>query len=1101
MSKILPKHSPDMGVRVLSLDGGGAGALSELLILEKLMYRIKIEGDLDTIPSPCECFELIGGTGTGGIVALMLGPLQMSTAGAISAYQTLCPQSKMGSAEQFRTSKFEDALKRIFKQKKMDNLNTDVCKTFVCAMSEHNMNAGIPHLFRSYNTLEEPASNCMIWQAARATSATPRLFKPMEIGLAGLKQRYIDGCVGNNNPTSLVVEEAKQLYPSHPIVLVTSLGAGHPDTVQIPKTWSLNSIAQVMKNIATDCEKTHEDNVHKFQTMATAYFRFNVQQGMQALEPKDWNKLPEVLAHTNSYLKTHDAKSKLTEVVKIILNPAIPVSPVSNPETVSVLKPTNNCAPPSRIFQGRQTILHQMHTFFTQMVGKQYIFVLHGLGGAGKTQIALKFIKKSASNFTDIFFIDSSSVDTIDVGLKNIATTKSVGESAQDALQWLQSKQEQWLLFFDNADDPTINLSKYVPQCDHGNILITSRNPELRVYAGSHSLVSDMEEKDAVDLLLRSAVQETTEINRTTAGQIVKVLHYLPLAIIQAGAFIAKSEDLDHYLAIYEQNRAQLLSQKPTQSHDNYAWTVYTTWQISFDRLSPPAATFLQLCSLLHHQRISEQIFKNAATYKFGPSSPSKEELQMPLEFLSQFLRPDGGWDSICFMDITKEVRAYSLLTFHPQQKMFSMHPLVHDWTRSTLSDEESYHHCMVAIVGMSVGGLVRKDVELASLWMLPHIDSLMRDNSNVIPDFRHEFGKIYVWGEKLDKGEELQVAVFQKRRNVLGENHQDTLEAMFWLAWISRQLGKFKKAEKLEVVVLKQRMDILGDNHLDTLAVMGNLAATYHQLGKLKEAEELEVVVLAKRRQILGENHPDTLLTMANLAASYHMLGRLEKAMELGIIVLEKRRNVLGDNHPDTLNVMGNLSLTYKHLGRLKEAEELEVAALEKWRNILSDNHPDTWIIMGNLAGTYRKLGKLKEAEGLEVMVLKKRRHILGENHPNTLTAMGNLACTYRVLGKFQEAEELEVVVLEKMKNVLGDNHQKTLRAMGNLATTYNKLERWQEAKELGVTALKKQMDLLGDKHPQTLETMQNLAVTYEQLGKSSKAEGLNVIFRGSRA
>ncbi|KAJ7101185.1 acyl transferase/acyl hydrolase/lysophospholipase [Mycena epipterygia] len=494
MSQMIPKHGPDMGVRVLSL------------------------------------------------------------AAAISAYQTLCPQPKIGSAEQFQTSKFEEALKKLFKQEKMDDLRSDACKIFVCTMNESNMNGGIPHLFHSYNTLEEPASNCMIWQAARATSATPGLFKPMEIVLAGLKQQYIDRCVGNNNPTSLVVKEAKQLYPSHPIVLVASLGTGHPETIQIPRSRSLNTIAQVMKNIATDCEKTHEDNVRRFQSTANTYFRFKVQQGMQVLEPKDWNKLTEVSAHTDSVLRTGDAKFKLTEVVKIVLNPAIPVFPTSNPETVSVLKHINNCSPPSRIFQGRQTILHQMQTFFTQTVGKQIIFVLHGLGGAGKTQIALKFIQESASHFTDIFFIDSSSVDTIDAGLKNIAKTKAVGESSHNALQWLQSKQDEWLLFFDNADEPKLNLNSYFPQCGHGKILITSRNPGLCVYAGSHSAVSDMEDMDAVDLLLRSAVQETTDCNRTTASQIVKVLHYLPLAIIQAGAFISKSGDLDSYLALYEQN-------------------------------------------------------------------------------------------------------------------------------------------------------------------------------------------------------------------------------------------------------------------------------------------------------------------------------------------------------------------------------------------------------------------------------------------------------------------------------------------------------------------------------------------------------------------
>jgi hypothetical protein len=77
-------------------------------------------------------------------------------------------------------------------------------------------------------------------------------------------------------------------------------------------------------------------------------------------------------------------------------------------------------------------------------------------------------------------------------------------------------------------------------------------------------------------------------------------LCYLPLAIVQAGAFISQSGALNGYLDIYMKNRAQLLSEKPAQSHDNYTWTVYTTWQMSFDQLSQPAAMFLQLCSFIH---------------------------------------------------------------------------------------------------------------------------------------------------------------------------------------------------------------------------------------------------------------------------------------------------------------------------------------------------------------------------------------------------------------------------------------------------------------------------------------------------------------------
>ncbi|KAF8172301.1 hypothetical protein K438DRAFT_180280 [Mycena galopus ATCC 62051] len=77
------------------------------------------------------------------------------------------------------------------------------------------------------------------------------------------------------------------------------------------------------------------------------------------------------------------------------------------------------------------------------------------------------------------FFIDTSTIATIDAGLKNIAVMKDSGNSQQDGLLWLTSKVKEWLLFFDNADDPSLDLNDFIPACNHGNIIITSRNPEL----------------------------------------------------------------------------------------------------------------------------------------------------------------------------------------------------------------------------------------------------------------------------------------------------------------------------------------------------------------------------------------------------------------------------------------------------------------------------------------------------------------------------------------------------------------------------------------------------------------------------------------------
>ncbi|KAJ7800552.1 P-loop containing nucleoside triphosphate hydrolase protein [Mycena leptocephala] len=609
----------------------------------------------------------------------------------------------------------------------------------------------------------------------------------------------------------------------------------------------------------------------------------------------------------------------------------------------------NNCPPPSRIFQGRQTLLDKMNQFFAQDIGKQHIYVLHGLGGAGKTQIALRFINLSQCSFSDKFFLDASTTETIETALKNIASVKHVGNSSQDALKWFSNNQEDWLLIYDNADDPKIDLNRFIPQCTHGNIIITTRNPGLCVYAGAQSAVSDIEEDDGLALLLKSAAQDITP-----------ELCYLPLAIVQAGAFISQSGALNSYLDIYMKNRAQLLSEKPAQSHDGYEWTVYTTWQMSFEQLSEPAAMLLQLCSFLHWDGITEEIFSRASTYRFQQVIPSREALQQPLEFLAHFLEPASGrWDTLRFLKVTNEIKAYSLMSFDPERKIFSIHPLVHSWSQTTIKDPNLYHSIMASIMGMSSEEIPYVHQQLASLRLISHVDSLRHGNQQAMVDFGAQYGMIYYHAGQSEVANELNLAVLEQRKQVLSDDHPDTLEAMGNLASTYCDLGQFHMAEELEIVVLekqKQRKQVLGDDHPDTIQVMGHLASTYNRLGEFNKAEELEVVVLEKGKQVLGDAHPDTLRAMGNLASTYSCLGEFQQAEELEVIVLEKRRQAFGDDHPDTLRAMGNLASTYWHLGEFHKAEELEVVVLEKRKKVL--------------ASTYHCLDKLSEAEELEAHV-----------------------------------------------------------------------------------------------------------------------------------
>ena len=127
------------------------------------------------------------------------------------------------------------------------------------------------------------------------------------------------------------------------------------------------------------------------------------------------------------------------------------------------------------------------------------------------------------SRFSDVFYIDASTEETISTGLANIALSKGIGKSEKAILDWFSRQREEWLLVLDNADDPTLNLRPYLPSCAHGNILITSRNREICFYAPQSYQVSDMRPEDARDLLLQVARHEHDNENEALATTIVKV--------------------------------------------------------------------------------------------------------------------------------------------------------------------------------------------------------------------------------------------------------------------------------------------------------------------------------------------------------------------------------------------------------------------------------------------------------------------------------------------------------------------------------------------------------------------------------------------------
>jgi len=725
---------------------------------------------------------------------------------------------------------------------------------------------------------------------------------------------------------------------------------------------------------------------------------------------------------------------------------------------------------------------------------------------------------KISSRFSDTFYIDATNQQTLEADLAAITPTN--GEQSVDASKhWLATEHSQnWLLFFDNADDVQLNLATYFPKCKFGNILITTRNPQLSIHAdqGADAKVADMNPEDAKSLLMQMCRAEKTDENEKLAAIIVKVLlimmscnicfqadywnmqnlYYFPLTISQAGAYILHCCSLKQYQELYQENHGKLLQIKEIQKQDKYEFTVYTTWKLSYDKLKPPAKTLLEVLSFLHHEGITEEIFKRAS---LCPEKLDDLDLQIKVtKLLSDIGKQESTWNALLFQELIGDIRSYSLIEFDNRNLCYRVHPLVQQWSAWTLGPKKKdIQKCVLSIIGLSISWNINGDNYKYRHILLQHINTSIAaiEPNDIDVLVAKNISYVYFEHGQWSKAKALEAVVMEKTRHALGENHLYTLTSMANLAATYKNQGRWKEAEALEVVVMEKKKHLLGEGHPDTLTSMANLAVAYRKQSKWKEAEALEVLVIEKTKHAFGEEHPNTLTSIENLAATYSDQGRWKEAEALEVVVIEKIKHTLGEEHPNTLTSMVNLAAIYSNQRQWKEAEALEVVVMEKKKHLLGEEHPDTMTSMANLAVVYRNQGQWKKAEALEVVVMEKRMHALGEEHPSTLMSMANLAATYSNQGRWEEAEALEVVVIEKKKHLLGEEHPDTLTSMANLIVVYRKQGQWKKAEALEVVVIEKRKHTLGEKHPDTLASMANLAATYSNQGRWKEAEALEVV------
>ncbi|KAG8699887.1 hypothetical protein FRC08_005055, partial [Ceratobasidium sp. 394] len=653
----------------------------------------------------------------------MVGRLRVPVEQAIHYYQRLAEvfskkRPIAGDLGGFRMKKLQEIMKGIVREvtgdenTKMIDTRPDAnkCRTMVFTMSQHNMNAALPCIFRSYEVIANRMDDCAIWEAACASMAHPEAFKSFDIGDGPTRQSFVGGTLGCSNPIEHVLAEAKTLFPDRHVSSITSIGAGHTRTIQISRPSLLQNILPTnaliaMKDVAIDCEAAAQRMAVRFQHAPDVYFRFSVEQGMQNMEMNDWERLSEVYAHTRAYMRLAETNTRLERATKAIGEgkKTIRMAHIDGQIQQFMIGQATHmkqCPAPTPVFTGREDKIAQVAACISRGDMECCVFVVHGMGGVGKTQIALKAIERTHAMWTDVVYVDATSRETAIGALEQFSMARGIGSTHQDTITWLGSKRERWLLVFDNADDPSLGISSFMPRGDHGSILITTRLADMALLArGPRSAcnVSNMDPAEALELLLKTARIEhesITDDEREEGIKLVQDFEHLALAVVHAGAYIWRSHlSIRKYRAMFTQQRQVTLDRysEVLVKVDDYKKSVYTTWRMSYDRLGDRAKELMWLMAFMHNNKLAEDIFRRAALNlkQYRPTIPPSDEerdIQTHVKLLLQsYLDSTGSWDSGAFLSDITELTSYSLVNYDDANDAYNVHVLVHDWVGTVI--------------------------------------------------------------------------------------------------------------------------------------------------------------------------------------------------------------------------------------------------------------------------------------------------------------------------------------------------------------------------------------------------------------------------------
>ncbi|GAA2868129.1 hypothetical protein Acy02nite_09320 [Actinoplanes cyaneus] len=721
--------------------------------------------------------------------------------------------------------------------------------------------------------------------------------------------------------------------------------------------------------------------------------------------------------------------------------------------------------PPQRnpTFTGRTRLMEDLRDrlpISTTATAPQALF---GLGGAGKTQLALEFVHRFAANYDIVWWIPAEQPSLVRASLAELAlaldlpTAPTTAEAVDNVLDALRRGEpyRRWLLVFDNADQPE-EIRQYLPS-GPGHLLITTRNVAWSRFVTATE-IPVFSRVESIGLIRRLV----PAISESDAGMIAGKLGDLPLVIEQAAAWLAVTGmPASAYSELLDTELPRMLQENPPPGYEQ---TPAGAWRLSLERIRadlPAAARLLEVCAFFAPEPIPMRLLYSNQFVKL------LEEIDPTLQ------------DPLLIGRLVQEIGRYALVRFDATEDTIEMHRLVQTVVRSEMTPEDREQtsrnvHDVLAAANP-------KDPDEASTWpdyrlIRRHLEPTGVLRSTIAP-VRHLVIDMvrYLWqiGD-LQDSQELGERALAAWRESGGPDDSTTLWLRLHLANPIRSQARYTEALEIDNEVHQSLLEQLGPDHPYIVMSLNGLAADLKGLGRYREALDLDNEALARATRVLGPEARRTNFAMNNVALSLLFIGDFRGAAEVA-----ERANALAgrlrEPRPYALTMARNLGRCYRDLGRFNDAYRLLSRVLQKSEEVNGPAHAETLAITRLLAVTLRKLSDLQQADLLTRDLRPKLERRLGRSHPETLACLNDLANVQSALGDDQTALRTAETALRQHEARLGTDHPSTLACRNNVAIFKRRLGDHVTAREISDQVIGRFQELLGLNHPYTLACLVN--------------------------